>query len=72
MTIRKRAARRPFLGIGTVVEMDRSRHRVEAVGVLKGERYYWLVEQGRGRPGLVSMLPADSVEDLPVVGKEEV
>ena len=32
--------------------------RVAAVGILSGERYYWLID----KHGVVSMMPADAVE----------
>lgn len=37
--------------------MHRIYGRVAAVGILSGERYYWLVKRG-----VVSMMPADVIE----------
>lgn len=41
--------------IGTAVRPYGS---VQAVGLIQGERYYWLID----KQGIVSMMPADDIE----------
>lgn len=46
---------RPCLAIGTVVKPY---GKIAAVGILSGERYYWLIDKQK----TVSMMPADEIE----------